>query len=792
MIKHNFLISWRHLNKNKGYSLLNISGLVMGMSVAMLIGLWVWDELSFNKNYDNYDRIATVLQNQNFNGEIHTWWSQAKQLAPELRDNYGDNFKYVSTATWVWEHSLTYGEKTLERNGIFMEAQAPDMLSLKMKAGSRDALTDLYSVLLSESTAKEMFGDKDPMYQTIQLNHETALKVAGIYEDLPPNATFSEVRFFASWDLYEKDLPEWLGWGNSWFRTFVQIADNADMEVVSAIIKDVKLENISEEAAKFKPELFLHPMNKWHLHSEFEQGINTGGRIKFVWLYGIIGAFVLLLACINFMNLSTARSEKRAREVGIRKALGSYRGQLIHQFYSESILIVSLAFGFSLAGTQLLLPFFNEVADKQISIPLTNSYFWLAGLGFILFTGLLAGSYPALYLSSFQAVKVLKGTFQSGRLSSIPRRVMVVVQFTVSVTLIIGTIIVIQQIQFAKNRPVGYNRSNLITVPIKHDDINKRYDSFRNDLLLTGAVLEVAKSETAITETWTTNSGLTWRGKPADMQDEFVTMRVSHEFGKTVGWQIIEGRDFSREFATDTTGFVINEAAVEYLGFDNPIGEKLYWGPDKEEYTIIGVVKDMITQSPYRPTRQMFFFIDYDRTDLANIKIHPEASMTDALSKIEKVYKKYDPVNTFSYSFVDQDYARKFGDEERIAKLASFFAILAILISCLGLFGLVSFTAEKRTKEIGIRKVLGASVASLWQMLSREFLILVALSSLIAIPIAYYFLKGWLENYVYHIDISIWVFLAAGFGALLITILTVSFQAIRAARANPVEALRTE
>lgn len=791
MLRHNLKISWRHLSKNKGYSFLNISGLVMGMTVAILIGLLVWDELTFNKNHQHYENVATVLQNQDFNGEIQTWWSQSKQLAPELRDNYGSNFKHVSTATWVWDHTLTYDETTLSQSGIFMESGAPEMLALNMLHGNHAGLTDPYSILLSESVAKALFGADDPMLKVIQLDDFPELTVTGIYEDLPSNSSFSDVLFMASWDMYEKDLPGWLGWGNSWFRTFVQIAENADMATVSAMIKDVKLNNAVEGEKRFKPELFLHPMSKWHLYSKFEQGVNTGGRIQYVWLYGIIGIFVLLLACINFINLSTARSEKRAKEVGIRKALGSHRRQIINQFFSESLLIVSLAFGLSLVAAQFLLPFFNEVAQKELNLLWSNPYFWLACLGFTVCTGILAGSYPALYLSSFQAVKVLKGTFQSGRFSALPRRVLVVVQFTVSVTLIIGTIIVFQQIQFAKNRPVGYNRSNLVNVTINSEAFNKHYEAFRNDLLQTGVVEEVAKSESSITQTWTTNSGLDWRGKETDMQDEFVTVRVTHEFGKTVGWQIKEGRDFSREFATDTMGFVINEAAVEYFGFENPIGEQIKWGED-ETYTIIGVVKDMITQSPYNPTKQMIFFIDYDRTYLANIKISPNASVGDAVAKIKAVYTKYEPVDPFDYSFVDEEYARKFGDEERIAKLASFFAILAIFISCLGLFGMISFVAEKRTKEIGIRKILGASVANLWQMLSREYLILVILSSLIAVPIAYYFLQGWLENYVYHIDISVWVFLAAGLGALLITILTVSFQAIKAARANPVKSLRAE
>ena len=791
MLRHNFLISWRHLTKNKGYSLLNIGGLAMGMAVAMLIGLWIRDELAFDTNHQNHDRIAAVLQNQDFNGEIQTWWGQAKQLAPELRESYGSNFKYVTIANWMGGHTLSHEDKTLTRSGIFMEPDAPHMLTLNMISGSRSGLVDPYSILLSASTAKAFFAGEDPVHKIIRLNDKSEVKVTGVYEDLPSNSSFADMHFMAPWALYEKDLPEWLGWGNSWFQTFVQIADHADMAQVSTLIKDVKLEKGGEGNAKFKPQLFLHPMSKWHLYSTFKQGINVGGRVQYLWLFGIIGGFVLLLACINFMNLSTARSEKRAREVGVRKAIGSSRGQLINQFFGESLLITVFAFGLAVIGVWLMLPFFNEVAGKEITLLWFNPLFWLSGIGFALFTGILAGSYPALYLSSFQAVKVLKGTFRVSRLAAIPRKALVVVQFTVSVSMMIGTIIVFQQIQFAKNRPVGYDYNNLVTVPIKNDEIHQHFEAFRNELMQTGAVAEVAKSESPIVNTWITNSGLDWKGKDPDMQDEFVTVRVSHEFGKTVGWEIKEGRDFSRGFATDSFGFVINEAAAAYMGLENPVGETMKWG-NNGIYTIIGVVKNMITQSPYADIRQMIFFLDYKRSNFTTIKINPGVGTGEAMAKIETIFKKYDPVNPFEYQFMDHQYAQKFGEEERIGKLAGFFAILAILISCLGMFGMASFVAEQRTKEIGIRKVLGASVANLWRLLSKDFVILVLIACLIAIPIAWYFLHGWLQNYTYRTEISGWVFAAAGLGALLLTLLTVSFQAIKAAAANPVDSLRSE
>ncbi|MEM6843051.1 MAG: ABC transporter permease [Bacteroidota bacterium] len=791
MYRNYFKIGWRNILKHKGYSLINISGLSVGMAVALLIGLWLHDELSFNKYHQNYDRIAWVMQNQNFEGETRTWWSQAKQLAPELRENYGTHFEHIIMASFQQDRTLRKDDKALTKTGMFMEATAPEMLTLQMLSGTRQGLVEPNSVLLSESTAQAFFGDSDPIGEIIQIADWFTVKVTGVYEDLPDNSSFADIEFIAPWELYESGLPEWLSWGNSWFQTMVQIADHADMEQVSVAIKDAKKKRVNEdEGARFNPELFLHPMSRVYLHSDFKEGVIVGGRIQYVWLFGIIGVFVLLLACINFMNLSTARSEKRAKEIGVRKAIGSLRSQLIHQFFTESMLIAALSFVVAILLVWLILPAFNEVANKGISILWSNPLFWLVGLGFVLLTGTLAGSYPALYLSSLKAVRVLKGTFRTGRLAALPRKVLVVTQFAVSVSLIIGTMIVFQQIQFVKNRPIGYNTDRLFTVPAR-GEVNQRFNAFRNELLQTGMVEEVAKSASPITQMGTTNSGLDWRGKPAGMQDEFVTMRATHEFGKTIDWNIVEGRDFSRDFATDSLGFVINETAAEYMGFDDPVGEQVDWG-DNGTYTIIGVVEDMVTQSPYAPVRQMIFFIDYNRSDVLNIKLKPDVSTQQALADIESVYKKFDPVNPFEYNFTDEQYAQKFSTEIRVGKLSGFFAILAIFISCLGLFGLASFVAERRTKEIGIRKVLGASVTNLWQLLSKEFLGLILIACLVAIPLAYYFARDWLQNYEYRTDLNWWIFAVAALGALLVTLLTVSYQTIKASTVNPVKSLRSE
>jgi putative ABC transport system permease protein len=799
MIKNYLKIAWRNLLKNKASSVINIGGLAVGMAVAMLIGLWMYTELSFDKNIPNHDRIAQVMQNQWINNETDTWNSQAYPLGAMLRNEYGGDFKHVIMSSWTGERIFSVGDKTLKVSGNFMEPGITDMLSLRIIKGSRNGLNDPNSILLSQSAVKAIFGDTDPMNKIIKIDHDDVLtvKVTGVYADLPENSSFGDLAFISPWQLLVKDQhydtrfhnP----WGASWFQTLVQVADNADMNKVSNKIKDIKMKDLvstHNSDARFKPVIFLHPMNKWHLYSDFKNGVNTGGDIQYVWLFGIIGVFVLLLACINFMNLSTARSEKRAKEVGIRKSVGSGRIQLITQFYCESLVIAVFSFLFAILFVQLCLPFFNEVAAKKIPMPWGSPLFWLVGIGFTLFTGLIAGSYPALYLSSFNPVKVLKGTFRAGRLASVPRKVLVVLQFTVSIVLIIGTIVVFNQVQYAKNRPIGYNINALMVVPLQTDFIAKKSDAVRNDLMTSGVVASVSMSETHITDGNPSNGGFMWQGKDPALQENFKSLGISPEFGKTVKWEIKEGRDFDPGRPGDSTAFIINEACVKYLGFKNPVGQTITWlGNGK--YKIIGVAKDMITESAYRPVEQTFFYLRKGLTNI-DIRLNPNTSAHEAIDKIGAIFKKYDPSAPFEYNFADDDYAKKFDTEVRVGKLASSFAGLAIFISCLGLFGMASFTAEQRVKEIGVRKVLGATVFNLWQLLSKDFVALVIISLLVASPIAYYFMHSWLQNYQYRSAIDWWIFAVTAVGALLITVLTVSYQSIKAALANPVKSLRSE
>ncbi len=803
MIRNHLKISWRTLLKNKGYSSINIGGLSLGMAVALLLGLWVYDELTFNRHFENYHRIVQVMQNQTFNGKVETWWSQAKEIAPALRANYPDDFEYVCMASWNWDHKLTFGDRSIKMKGNYMEPQVTEMLSLNMLQGARDALDDPYSIILSSSTAKAVFGTEDPMNKVIRLDDEVDVIVTGIYEDLPFNSSFASLKLIIPWGLYvtTQNLQQRTSWGNSWFQCLAQVADHADIRVVSEKIRDVKLNAVAQsensaDDARFNPVIFLFPMSSWHLRSEFTNGRSTGGRIQYVWLFGVVGIFVLLLACINFMNLSTARSEKRSMEVGIRKVMGSPRMQLVNQFFSESFMVALFAFLLALLLVLLAISGFNTLADKQISIPWMAPAFWLVSLGFVLFTGLLAGSYPAVFLSSFLPIKVLKGGKKAGRAASRPRQVLVVFQFTVSVVLIVGTIVVFQQINHARNRPIGYNNNGLISSPIQSDLIRDHFDAFRQELLNTGVVENVAASESPITSINITNSGFYWQGKDPDMSEEFWTSSITHEFGETIGWEIEKGRDFSTKFTTDTAGFIINQTAAEYMGLSDPVGEVVRWG-NNGEWTIIGVVDDLITRSPYEPVQQMIFFLRSKRNAFnvyrnVLVKLRQDVPLQDALVKVGDVFNKYDPENPFEYSFADDDYAQKFANEMRLGKMAFIFAGLAILISCLGLFGLIAYVAERRTKEIGIRKVLGASIISVWQMLSRDFVLLVTISSVLAIPLAYLIMSNWLENFPYRTTLSWWIFVASIAGAVLLTLLTVSFQVIKAARVNPVTTLRSE
>jgi ABC-type antimicrobial peptide transport system permease subunit len=789
-----FKTGWRFITKNRSTSIINIGGLAVGMAVAILIGLWVWDELSFDHQNPNHARIAQVWQNNTMNNEVNSWPVHPIVLSQTLRDEYGSNFSKVVMTSWNEAHVLNVGDKRFVKNGTFMESEGPSLFQFQMVKGDLHAIKNVEDALISEATAKSFFGDRDPINQVIQFDNKYNLKVVGVYKNPPDNSYIQDIDYVMNWQLKTKsndylnhlDNP----WGMNGFKVFVELTENTAMGQVTAKIKDAKMKKVRPEERKGKPELFLHPMDKWHLYGDFKNGVNTGGAIQYVWLFSTIGVFVLLLACINFMNLSTARSEKRAKEVGIRKAVGSERRQLIAQFFGESILITAVAAVLAILLVQFSLPPFNELANKKISIPFANPIYWLAIVFFVIITGIVAGSYPAFYLSSFNPVKVLKGTFKAGKLAALPRKVLVVTQFAVSVFLIIGTIVVFRQIQYARNRPLGYDQNGLVQVQLLMPDIVSHADAVKQQLLSNGAIESMTIAGAPMDGYWSTNGGFDWKGKDPNQSVDFPNTGVLYDYAKTVGWQFVQGRDFSREYGTDTAAFVVNESFAKFVGFKKIIGETIKW--DDRPFTVIGVIKDMMVESPYGDARPALYHLDRTSSDFLILKLNPKKSPNESLAEIGKVLRTYSPNQLFEFRFVDQLYGKKFDAELRIGKLASCFAILAIFISCMGLFGMASFMAEQRIKEIGIRKVLGASVINLWRLLTWDFALLVLISLVIAIPVGYYFMTSWLQHYTYRASLSWWIFASAAIGAMLMTILTVSYQSIRAALSNPVRNLRSE
>ncbi len=806
-IRHSVKIAFRNLKWNSVSSVINIGGLTVGIAVALLIALWLYDETTFNKYHANYSRIGRVLiKGTDSKDGPFISSSLPYPLASELKSGYESVFKHIVRSSWTQDYILTAGDKKLSKTGNFIDPDGPEMLSLKILKGTAAGLKDPYSIMLSALSARALFGEADPIGSIITINNKTAVKITAVYEDIPLNTEFNYIQFFCPWDLWVSE-NSWIleqaatNWSNHFLRIYCELKPGIDFQSADKIIADAelnhirKLENYREQTAR-NPQVFIHPMKDWHLRPINRNSLTDPKPMKMFSIVAITGLFVLLLACINFMNLSTARSEKRAKEVGIRKTIGSVRSQLIAQFFAESLIVVILSFLLASLLAAISLPLFNQLTGKSITVPWTNIYLWLYCIGFIVITGLLAGSYPAFYLSSFQAISVLKGTFRVGRYAAVPRKILVVMQFTFSITLIICTLVIYRQLQYAKNRPVGYDREGLLMVDMRSEDFEGKYQLFRSELLKTGVVEGVSESRGMATEVVSGNSGFDWKGKDPNKRESFGTLPVTHEHGQTVGWQFVAGRDFSAAIISDSFGVVINESAAHYMGLKNPVGEIISWKNQENfyTYTILGVIRDAVMESPYKPVEPTLFFIKALNGGVSclNIRVKPGVAMSKALPEIETAFNKVVPAVPFEYKFADEEYALKFAAEEYVANLATFSGMLAIFISCLGLFGLTAFVAERRTKEIGVRKVLGASTFNVWRLLSKEFVRLVVISFFIAAPLAYYFMTGWLQDYQYRTNLSWWIFMSAGCGVLTLALLTISFQSIKAAVANPVKSLRTE
>lgn len=795
MFSHNIKISYRTLLKNKTFSLINIGGLALGMTISIFIALWIYDEYSYNKSHEHYDRIVQVMRKDISPEGVRINSSITGGIGVEMVETYGRYFEHVAMTFFrPSPQLLLYGEEHYREMGYYFQQDIPHILTLNMIQGTRSALENPSNIIISESLASKIFDEENPMGKTISLITGTDLIVQGVYEDLPENSTFGDAEFFGSMALiYNENRP--FVWNNYNMKAYALLKEDVQFEDASLGIKDLmkpyQVENYSPR------ELFLLPMKDWHFYDTNMYGEQiTSKRVQFIRLYGAIGIFILLIACINFMNLNTSRFQIRGKEVGVRKAIGSARSEVISQFLTESLLYVVAALAISLALVSGLLPYFNEFSAKEISFEWLNPYFWLSITGFCLIVALIAGSYPALFLSSFNPVQALKGKLKQGKTSQWFRQGLVVFQFAISIVMIIGTITIYEQIQYAKNRSIGYQKGGLITMTGSRT-VYQNMDVLRSELKSTGVVEELASSNYPLTNTLGNNGGFRLTDSETPFDISFNTIYVNPEYGTATKFELIAGRDFSRELGDESKNIIISESAVQAMGLDNPVGQQLVSKYDfnnnsTRTFTIVGVIKDMIKGSPFEEPKPLMLFPTEDSMYHIFIRINPGVSFETAISEIENTFDEIVPEHPFEYAFADNQYLTKFRVEEQTGSLAALFSALAIIISCLGLFGLSAFMVTQRVKEIGIRKVLGASVANLWTLLSKDFGILVAIACLISIPIASYAMNIWLQDYEYRIQIYWWIYAAGGVSCIIITMLTVSYHSVKASLANPVQSLRSE
>ena len=786
MLRNYFLITFRNLYKNGFYSFINITGLAIGISCSLLILLWVSDELSYDKFIPKSDRIYQVWANSEFNNDINSWIS-VPQPAYEAMKTADNSIVNSTISDWGGDHLLTVGENRLLKRGFRVGSEFLEMFEFPLLSGSAaTVLDDPSSIVISQELATMLFGDDDPINQVIRLDDESEMKVSGVLKNVPKNSSF-QFDFLVSWQHYIQ-TSSWVlenvdNWGNYSFQVYVELDDPSNMSKVEDVIRPMLTEKGQDDVPR---QFFLYPMERWRLFSNFEKGQEKGGMNDYVQLFSIIAIFIIVIACINFMNLATARSERRAKEVGIRKSIGSKRYELIMQFMGESIFISLLAYVVAILFTQLLLPFYNNLVDKQLFIDYTSSQFILYSFVIVLITGVVSGSYPALYLSSFQPVKVLKGKVSVGKYASLPRKVLVTIQFGFSILLIIGTLVILQQIELVRGRELGYNQEKLITIPYT-DEIEKNYDVLKTELLQSGAIASMTRSNSDITRI-NSNNFLGWPGKPEDERVIFTTISTEYDYAKTMGIKMLMGRDFSKDFKSDTAAIIINKAALELMNLEDPIGTELdLWG---DKRPLIGVIDDVLMGSLYREVKPLFMILNPEWINSVTIRLQGDVS--SSLSDVEGIFGVHNSAYPFEYTFVDEDFADKFKTINMTSTLASLFATLTIIITGLGLFGLAAFTAEQRTKEIGVRKVLGASVSSLLRLISVDFSKLVIFSFLIASPLAWWLLDMYLERYPIRIDIAWWIFPLTGVISLLFALFIVVTQVFRAAKANPATSLRSE
>ncbi|HTE28076.1 ABC transporter permease [Flavitalea sp.] len=784
MLFNYLTIAWRTIVKNKIYSGINVLGLAIGMAGFILIGTWIWNEKSFDQFHENKNTLYKVWNRSMGPGNVQAWDVTAGPLGKSLKNDFAE-IKNTSRIYWSMDRLFSYGDKNLKAKGNDVDKPFLQMFSFPLLKGDPNhALDDVNNIVITENLATRLFGDEDPMNKMVRIDNKDPYKVSGILRNLPSNTSF-DFEYLVSLEKGENYYGN--SWNNNSYYTYVQLDPNTSIEAFNNKIKTALLRYAPES----ETEIFLHPLTKWHLYSRFENGKVAGGRIEIIYLLLVIGILILGIACINFMNLSTAQSQNRAKEVGVRKVIGAGKGSLIRQFLTESILISMVACVLAILIVELCLPAFNKLSGRSLSIAYGQPIFWISLFAFIILTGMLAGSYPAFFLSTFRPIKVLKGELSNIQRRFTPRKILVVVQFSIAIILIVSTTIIYSQIKFVQQRNTGYNVNNLAEVSIE-GDINKNYQVIKSELLTKGVITSMCKTSLGVTVDGSTSSGLKWTGMVPELEGmNFSRFGTTGNFISTLGLRLLEGRDIDQENRPgDSLALILNTTAIKTMGIKNPVGKTIEWANRK--YTIVGVFDDFIIGSPYSRVNPMVVIGTNYWTYNTVMRFNSKNDMSRNLQIAEATFRKYNPAYPFTYRFVDQEFGKKFNDQQQTGSLSALFSGLTIFISCMGLFGLAMHTAGNRKKEIGIRKVLGASVFGITNMLTNEFVRLVIIAITIATPISWYIMNKWLLDFEYRISISWLTFVFVGLSAILIAIITISFQAVKAALANPVKSLRTQ
>ena len=787
MFKLNLKIAWRNLWRNKGFSLINMGGLAIGLSSCMILLLYVTYEWGFDKQFSHYDRTYVVYNNQKTPSQTYSFVAVSGLMEAEVRENV-KGVAAVTRSTYPEENLITYENNRLKKQVLFAD---PDFLKIfdytVLKGSPAGLLKNPDGIVLTKTLAYILFHDQDPIGKVIQYDNKTSLKVEAVIEDMPKNASI-QADAIASWNLYEAFNP-WIkesGWSSNYCMLFVQLKDNTFFETANKQFKGM----IKAHNPGTNNEAMLFPLEKWHLYSNFENGVSVGGKIDNLRIFLILAFSILLIACINFMNLSTAKSEKRAREVGVRKAIGSTRKSLISQFLLESVLIALLSTALAFVCIEVSLPYFNDLLGITLNIQYANGYFWLVFIGLALVTGLIAGSYPAFYLSSFEPVKVLKG-FKAGKGASLSvRKLLVVFQFAFSACLIVCTVVIYQQLQYIKNKPIGYDNKNLIEIFAEGEFAKPQKRQLLKDRLIqAGAITDFTEYSMSLTGSGNNTYGFSWPGKD-EKNSSLVNYRLTTtDFAKTTGMEVISGRDFTKEF-TDSTCVLVNEALVKTMGMKDPVGKIVSWGDTK--LRIVGVLADYVMGSPYKTPMPLFIVQDPYQIKNMIMRLNPAGSATSSIEKIKREVVELNPAYPVDIHFVSEQFENKLNEEKLLGTLSNWFGGLAIFISCLGLLGLALYMAVQRKKEISIRKVLGASTGNIMTLLNREFILLVIIANVVAFPVAYIVISKWLAGFEYRVQMSLIPFLIAIGLSIFVAILTVSIQSVKVAKSNPVDALKYE